>query len=295
MKNLYPLVFMLLFPFLMQSQMEYTPTLKQINIVRTNFKDSKSGEIVNKQILFKEGKIESIKTSDVTQSFFYNTKGLLDKTVKEKTGSNWKEVINYTYDEEDRITKFVKKYQEDGQFVTKKVNFSYDGSRIKLLTQKSDSHDDNVENVEFIVENGIVVRRTCRDRNQQIINKTEYIYSKENAITHKGLVGDKATQNYNFDDKNSVNLLIVKGLFGRNYKVIVPIISYHESEFEFASISNNNLINYTSTSTKYIGKSSKYKYNNFNYPASQSLIEENGIVKTELNYIYDSGTAIVEK
>jgi hypothetical protein len=295
MKNFYTAVFVLLFPILMFSQMEYRPILKQINIVKTNFRDSKSGEIVNKTVLFKDGKILTIKTSDVTQSFFYNLNGLLDMTVKEKMGSNWKEVVNYTYDKEDRLTKFVKKYQEEGQFITKKVDFNYDGARIKAITSKSDSHQDKVEDIEFIVENGIVIRRTCRDRNQQIINKTEYVYAKENAVTHKGMVGDKSTQNYNFDDKNSVNLLIVKGLFGKNYKVIVPIISFHEDEFDFESISNNNLLNFTSSSTKYVGKSSKYKYNNFNYPASQSLIEENGIVKTELTYVYDSGSSNTEK
>jgi hypothetical protein len=287
MKNFYTSVFMMLLPFLMQSQMDNKVKLKQINIVKTNFRDSKSGEIINKTVLFKEGKLQSIQTSDVFQKFFYNTHGLLDMTVKDKVGSNWKEVVNYVYDNENRLIKFVKKYQEEGQFVIKKIDVSYDGPRVKAITTKSSDHQDSVENIEYIVENGIIVRRSSRDRNQQIIKKTEYVYSKDNIVTHKGLVGDKSMQNYVFDDKNSADLLIVQNLFGPNYKVIVPLVSFHEEEFDFESISNNNLLAYSSNSSKYVGKTGKYKYNSMNYPTSHSLIEENGIVKTEMTYLYE--------
>ncbi|MFY7813609.1 MAG: hypothetical protein ACOVRK_00325, partial [Chryseobacterium taeanense] len=44
--------------------------LKQINIVKTNYQNSKDGEIVNKTVVFKDGKIETITTSDVIQKFF---------------------------------------------------------------------------------------------------------------------------------------------------------------------------------------------------------------------------------
>jgi hypothetical protein len=54
----------------MQSQAsENIVKLKQINIVKTNFRNLKSGEIVNKTIFFKDGKLQSIKTSDVI--FFF--------------------------------------------------------------------------------------------------------------------------------------------------------------------------------------------------------------------------------
>jgi hypothetical protein len=290
MKKIYTSVFVLLFPFLMQSQIENKVKLKQINSVKTNFRDSKSGEITNKTILFKEGKLESIQTSDVSQKFFYNTQGLLDMTVKDKVGSNWKEVVNYVYDNQNRLIRFIKKYQEEGQSITKKVVFTYDGARINATTTKSTNHNDSVENIDYTVENGIIVRRSSRDRSQQIVNKTEYVYSKENIVAHKGLIGDKSMQSYVFDDKNSVDLLIVQSLFGLNYKVIVPLISFHEGEFNFESISNNNLLTFSSNSSKYIGKTGKYKYNAMNYPTSHSIVEENGIVKTEMTYQYEFNT-----
>lgn len=279
---------MMAFPCIMQSQIpENSVKLKQINIVKTNFRNLKSGEIINKTILFKDGKLLSIKTSDVIQSFFYNPKELLDMTVKERQGSNWKEVINYAYDKEDRLVKFTKKYEEGGELVTKTVTLTYEGARVKALTKKSNSHQTLLEDIEYIVENGQVARRSSRDRNQQIVNKIEFVYFKDNIVRHKGLLGDKSIKNYTFDDKNSADLLIVKNIFGQNYKVIVPLISYHEEEFDFESISNNNELSFTSTAAEAIGKSRKYKYNTLNYPVSCSLLEENGIVKTEVSYVYE--------
>lgn len=285
-KTYFITLFMIAFSFLAQSQ-ENSVKLKQINIVKTNFKNLKSGETINKTILFKDGKLESIKTSDVIQHFFYNPKGLLDMTVKERVGSNWKEVINYTYNPEEKLIKFTKKYEEGGELVTKTVSITYEGARVKATTKKSNNHQFLVDDIEYIVENGLITRRNSRDRNQQIINKTEYVYSKDNIIRHKGLIGDKTIKNYTFDDKNSAELLIVKNIFGPNYKVIVPLVSFHEEEFDIESISANNELTFVPTTTNYVGVSRKYKYNNLNYPISCSLIEDNGIVRTEKKYIYE--------
>ena len=279
---------MMVFPCLLHSQDQNAPVrLKQINIVKTNYQNSKDGEIVNKTVVFKDGKIQTITTSDVVQHFFYNTKGLLDKTVKDKIGSEWKEVVNYYYDADNNITKFVKKYQEGNDYITKTVTFGYEGARVKVITKKSTNHQNVVDDNEYIVENGIIVRRTTRDRNKAIIGKIEYVYVNDNVVKHKGLVGDKISKTYTFDDKKSVDQLIVQSLFGDNYKVIVPMISYHEEEFSFEAISYNNEMNFSPSSTVLVGMSRKYKYNKLNFPISCSQIEENGIVKTEKTFIYE--------
>jgi len=279
---------MMVFPCLLHSQDQNAAVrLKQINIVKTNYQNSKDGEIVNKTVVFKDGKIQTITTSDVVQHFFYNTKGLLDKTVKDKIGSEWKEVVNYSYDADNNITKFVKKYQEGNDYITKTVTFGYEGARVKVITKKSTNHQNIVDDNEYIVENGIIVRRTTRDRNKAIIGKIEYVYVNDNVVKHKGLVGDKISKTYTFDDKKSVDQLIVQSLFGDNYKVIVPMISYHEEEFSFEAISYNNEMNFSPSSTVLVGVSRKYKYNKLNFPISCSQIEENGIVKTEKTFIYE--------
>lgn len=289
MKIYFLAIIVMVFPCLVHSQnQDAKPVrLKQINIVKTNYQNSKDGEIVNKTVVFKDGKIQTITTSDVIQHFFYNTKGLLDMTVKDKVGSDWKEVVNYTYDADNNITKFVKKYQEGNDYITKVVTFTYEGARVKVITKKSTNHQNLVDDIEYIVENGAIVRRTSRDRNKAIIGKIEYVYFNDNVIKHKGLVGDKISKSFIFDDKNSVDVLIVKSLFGDNYKVIVPMISYHEEEFSFESISPNNEIVFSPSSTVLVGVSRKYKYNKLNFPISCSQIEENGIVKTEKTFIYE--------
>ena len=229
---------MMVFPCILHSQDQNAPVrLKQINIIKTNYQNSKDGEIVNKTVVFKDGKLQTITTSDVVQHFFYNPKGLLDKTVKDKVGSEWKEVVNYSYDADNNITKFIKKYQEGNDYIIKTVTFGYEGARVKVITKKSTNHQNVVDDVEYIVENGIIVRRTTRDRNKAIIGKIEYVYINDNVAKHKGLVGDKISRTYTFDDKKSVDQLIVQNLFGDNYKVIVPMISYHEEEFSFEAIS----------------------------------------------------------
>ncbi|MFZ0599522.1 MAG: hypothetical protein WAM46_21215 [Flavobacterium sp.] len=288
MKTYFLAIMMMVFPCLLHSQDQNAPVrLKQINIVKTNYQNSKDGEIVNKTVVFKDGKIQTITTSDVVQHFFYNTKGWLDMTVKDKIGSDWKEVVNYTYDADNNITKFVKKYQEGNDYITKTVTFGYEGARVKVITKKSTNHQNLVDDIEYIVENGIIVRRTSRDRNKAIIGKIEYVYVNDNVIKHKGLVGDKISKTYTFDDKKSVDQLIVQSLFGDNYKIIVPMISYHEEEFSFEAISYNNEMNFSPSSTVLVGVSRKFKYNKLNYPISCSQIEENGIVKTEKTFIYE--------
>ncbi|OXA69615.1 hypothetical protein B0A67_19185 [Flavobacterium aquidurense] len=288
MKTYFTAIMMMVFPCILHSQDQNAPVrLKQINIVKTNYQNSKDGEIVNKTVVFKDGKLQTITTSDVVQHFFYNPKGLLDKTVKDKVGSEWKEVVNYSYDADNNITKFIKKYQEGNDYITKTVTFGYEGARVKVITKKSTNHQNVVDDVEYIVENGIIVRRTTRDRNKAIIGKIEYVYINDNVAKHKGLVGDKISRTYTFDDKKSVDQLIVQSLFGDNYKVIVPMISYHEEEFSFEAISYNNEMNFSPSSTVLVGVSRKYKYNKLNFPISCSQIEENGIVKTEKTFIYE--------
>ena len=288
MKTYLIALFMMAMPCLVFSQNSTTETkLKAIHSVKTNFKNLKDGEIIHKNYTFKDGKLLNIKTSDVIQSFFYNPKELLDMTVKERVGSNWKEVINYTYNNNDQLIKFVKKYEENGELVTKTVSIAYEGSRVKVITKKSNSQQAVVDDIEYVVENGIIIRRSTRDRNQQIVKKVEYLYFKENPIRHKDLLGDKQIKNFTFDDKNSVNALLVQNIFGTHYKVIVPIISFHEEEFEFESICNNNVLNFSSTAVDAVGKTRKYKYNTSNFPVSCSLIESNGIVKTEISYSYE--------
>ena len=208
-------------------------------------------------------------------------------TVKDKIGSDWKEVVNYTYDADNNITKFVKKYQEGPDYITKVVTFFYEGARIKVTTKKSTNHQNLVDDIEYIVENGIIVRRTSRDRNKAIIGKIEYAYTNDNVVRHRGLVGDKISKTYTFDDKKSVDQLIVQSLFGDNYKVIVPMISYHEEEFSFEAISYNNEVNFSPSSTALVAVSRKYKYNKLNFPIFCTQIEENGIVKTEKTFIYE--------
>lgn len=279
---------MMVLPCLVHSQNDTAPVrLKQINIVKTNYQNSTDGEIVNKTVVFKDGKIQTITTSDVVQHFFYNKTGLLDMTVKDKVGSDWKEVVNYTYNADNNIIKFVKKYQEGPDYITKVVTFFYEGARIKVTTKKSTNHQNLVDDIEYIVENGIIVRRTSRDKNKQIVGKIEYVYTNDNVVRHKGLVGDKISKTYTFDDKKSVDQLIVQSLFGDNYKVIVPMISYHEDEFSFEAISYNNEVNFSPSSAALVAVSRKYKYNKLNFPIFCSQIEENGIVKTEKTFIYE--------
>lgn len=271
----------------LQSQnLDKSLQLKQIAVVKTNFRNLKSGEAVHKNYTFENGKLSSIKTSDVTQNFFYNKKGLLDHTVKDRVGSNWKEVNNYAYDAQDRLILFTKKYEENGKIVTKTVTYTYEGARIKQVTKKSTTQQLFVEEVDYVVENGLVVRRSVRDRNQQIIHKTEYFYNKGNPNKQSGLLGDKTIKYFGYDDKESANLLMVKNIFGPHYQMIVPLVSFQEEEFEFTYISPNNELKFTSTANTIV-RAGTFKYNTQNYPASYSLIEDSGMIKTVKTYTYE--------
>lgn len=288
MKTYFTIFFTMIFAYLMKTQAQETAVqLKQINVVKTNYRDLKSGDIVNKTISFQDGKLTSIKTSDVIQNFFYNQLGLLDRSVKEKEGSNWKEVINYSYDSSNRLTKLSQKYEQGGEITTKTVTYTYEGSRIKAITKKSITQNAIVENIEYIVENGLVVRSSARDRNEQIINKKEYVYYKGNVSQRKGLFGDKSSQFYTFDDKYSADLLIVSNIFGENYRVIVPIVASHEQEFDLQMISESNELTYRNTAANDIIRAGKFTYNKLNYPATYSLTEDNGMLKTAKTYIYE--------
>ncbi|MBK0369759.1 hypothetical protein [Flavobacterium agrisoli] len=263
------------------------PVLKQIKVVQKFYKTSKNGEIINKDILFKEGKLASVKTSDVIQHFFYDENGLLNKTTKERVGSDWKEVTGFKYDPDGRILQFSKKYQEGNEYVTKSVKFTYEGARIKAEAKRSNSHQQLVEDVEYVVENGLIARRVLRDRNKQIIGKTEYAYNNGNVTRHTGLVGDKSIKMFTYDDKGSADLLIVQNLFGVHYKVITPLISFYDEEFDFQSISENNELTFKATSDKYTPISKKFKYNAQNYPQTSHVIEGDGLVVTDATYYYE--------
>lgn len=269
--------------------LDQSKQLKQITVVKTNFRNLKSGEAVHKNYTFENGKLSTIKTSDVTQSFFYNKKGLLDHTVKDRVGSNWKEVINYTYDTQNRLIVFTKKYDENGKTVTKSVTYNYDGSRIKQVTKKSTTQQLFVEEVDYVVENGLVVRRSVRDRNQQITLKTEYFYDKGNPTKQSGLVGDKTIHYFGYDTKTSARLLLVKTMFGPNYQVIVPLVSFQEEEFAWNDISSNNEINYRSTASPII-KAGQFKYDASNYPTAYNLVEDNGMIKTVKTFSFEPAT-----
>jgi hypothetical protein len=56
------------------------------------------------------------------------------------------------------------------------------------------------------------------------------MYFKENIVRHKGLIGIHRI--IRLTTKNSVNALMVQNIFGANYKVIVPLVSFHEEEFD---------------------------------------------------------------
>ncbi len=287
-KNYFMVICLMALSSVIRGQMmEEYPKLKNIKVVKKFFRNSQNDETITKDIHFKDGKLTTVKTSDVVQNFFYNEKGLLNKTTKERVGSNWNEVTQYYYDPKDRLVEFSKKYQDGNEYVVKTVKFTYEGAHIKAEAKKSNSHNQLVEDIEYIVENGLIVRRVSRNRNNQIIGKTEYSYYNENVSRHTGLVGDKTIKMYTYDGKNSVNLLIVKSLFGANYKVITPLISFYDEEFDFQSISKNNELTFKATSQKYTPVTESFKYNASNYPVSSLRIDGDGFAKTESIYFYE--------
>ncbi|KIX21485.1 hypothetical protein SY27_07195 [Flavobacterium sp. 316] len=256
--------------------------LKQIKSVETN---TLNGDKITKTYSFQDGKLTSIKTSDLIQSFFYNKKGILDKTVKEREGSTWKEVASYFYDESDRLVKFTSKYEEGDENVTKTVTFKHEGSRIIAITKNSNSSLKFTKYIDYVVENGKIIRESERNLSQKIINKKEMHYYKDNLSRYKGLVGDKSIDNYTYDDKNSAMLLLVKNVFGENYQTIVPLIAPHENEFPIESISYHNFLNFSSTATHKTKYGNTYTYNNLNFPKTHT--QNKGKLKTVVSYEYE--------
>ena len=288
MKTFFTALFVVCLIFFAQAQEQENPIrLKQINVVITKFRNLKSGESINKTYEFSEGKLRTIQTSDVTQSFFYNPNGILDRTVKEKMGSNWKEVVTYSYDSQNRLTKFKKNYLEGNETITKTVSYTYQGARVRAITKRSVTKEAVVEDNEFIIDKGVISRRALRDRNQQIITKNEYNYLSGNMYKDQGLFGDKTIKYFTYDDKNSADYLMVQNIFGENFMTIVPLVSFHDEEFNFQMISQGNELTYKSTQAIQVVRSGSFKYNANNYPESYSLSEEEGMVKTVKNYIYE--------
>jgi hypothetical protein len=45
--------------------------------------------------------------------------------------------------------------------------------------KKSNSPQSQMEDIEYVIENGLINRRLTRDRNQQIVNKIEYVFQRK--------------------------------------------------------------------------------------------------------------------
>jgi hypothetical protein len=258
--------------------------LKEIKSLRTR---SNSDEVINKTYKFIDGKLSSIQTSDIIQSFFYNPNGYLNRSVKERIGSDWKELVTYKYDDNDRLIKLTNEYKENNSSLIKTVTFTYSGSRITAVTTKSNTHIKYTQYMEYVIEEGQIVRESERNLNQDYVNKKEIGYYKDNLSIRKGLFGDKSSDYYAYDDKNSIQLLLLENVFGANYKTIVPLVAPHEKEFLLEGISQHNLLKYSSNSPSKLEYTYTYTYNNLGYPKTSILLENNKIEKTTATYSYE--------
>lgn len=261
-----------------------TVRLKKISSIEKNLINN---QMVTKTHTFEKGKLISIKTSDVIQTFFYNENGLLDHTVKDRVGSNWKEVTNYYYNANNQLIKHTNKYQDGSESAVKTVVFKYDGTRITSITTRTDSKQKFTQYLEYVVEEDKIVRETERNLNQDIIQKREFYYYKDNFVRSRGFVGDKSSDMYIYDDKNSAQMLIAESLFGANFKIIVTMISIHEREVLLESMSLHNLIKFTTSSASKAGYQYNYTYNSDNYPKTHTAINENKELKTDVTYEYE--------
>ncbi|NHN27854.1 hypothetical protein FIA58_019425 [Flavobacterium jejuense] len=261
---------------------EVSVKLKQIKSTETN---TSTGEVITKTYSFQNGKLVSIKTSDIIQSFFYNTNGNLDRTVRENEMSDWKEVASYFYDGRNNLIKYVNEYEEGGKSVTKTINYSYDGSKIRAVTKKSNSTLKFVQWVDYTLENGRIINESERDINQKVISNRRIDYIEGDLIAYKGVFGDRSTDSYDYDDKESAMRLVVKNVFGKNYKTIVTLIAPHEREFPLESISYHNFLKFTSTTPSKKEYKYVYTYNDLNYPKTH--IEHTGKLKTIVDYEYE--------
>lgn len=273
----------LVLPLLAISQSEEKPIkLKQIESIAVN---TANGDRITKTYSFKDGKLSAIQTSDIVQGFFYNKNGYLDRTVRENVISSWKEVASYYYDNYNRLIKYTNLYDGGSNTVTKTVTFSYEGSRITAITKRSNSSLKFVQYIDYAEKDGNIASETERDLNRKIISNKLIDYVDNDLVTYKGVVGDKSTDSYIYDEKNSAMLLMVKNIFGNNYKTAVLLIASHEREFAIEYISTHNFVKFTSTKPSKKEYSYSYTYNEQNYPKTHFMQE--GSIKTTVTYDYE--------
>ncbi|WP_130734124.1 hypothetical protein [Flavobacterium sp. J27] len=273
------------FVFALCVQAQETETsvkLKQITSTETN---TKTGEYSTKKYTFQDGKILSIKTSDIVQSFFYNANGYLDRTVRENEMSDWREVASYFYDDRNNLIKYVNEYEEGGKSVSKTITYKYEGNKIKAITKRSNSSLKFVQWIDYTLENGRIVNESERDINEKVISNRRIDYIEGDLIAYKGVFGDRSTDSYDYDDKFSAMRLFVQNVFGKNYKTIVTLIAPHEKEFPLESISYHNFLKFSSTTPSKKEYRYIYTYNDLNYPKTH--IEHTGLLKTIVNYEYE--------
>ncbi len=268
-------------PFVAFSQMV---RLKKISSIEKNLVNN---QVVTKTHTFDKGKLVSIQTSDVVQNFFYNENGLLDHTVKERVGSNWKEVANYYYNANNQIVKHTNKYQDGVESAVQTVVFKYDGTRVTAVTTRTDSKAKFSKYLEYVIEDGVVVRETERNLNQDIIQKREFYYYKENFVRSRGFVGDKSSDTYIYDDKNSVSKLIAQSLFGENYKTLVPLLAVYEREITLDAISEHNLQKFQTSSASKMPFEYSFTYTAADYPKTAVLINNDKDIKTDITFEYE--------
>jgi DNA-directed RNA polymerase subunit H (RpoH/RPB5) len=259
-----------------------TVKLKKIASVETN---TTTGEKITKNYFFNEGKLASIKTSDIVQSFFYNKNGDIDRTVRENEVSSWKEVASYYYDDKNRLSKYVNDYDGGGTVITKTITFKYEGSKITAITKRSNSSLKFVQYIDYGVKDWRIASETERDLNQKIVSNRLIDYQDNNLVTYKGVVGDKATDIYVYDEKKSAMQLLVKNVFGVNYKINLLLIAPHEREFAIENMSNHNFLKFTSTKSSKKEYSYSYTYNELDYPKTHTHID--GVITTTVTYDYE--------
>lgn len=272
-------LFVFALSFYAQSQ---TVNLKQIESIETN---TSTGEKITKNYFFNDGKLASIKTSDIVQSFFYNKDGNLERTVRENEMSSWKEVTSYFYDENKRLSKYVNDYDSGGTVISKIITFKYDGSRITAITKRSNSRLKFVQYIDYSVKDWRIVSETERDLNRKIVTNRLVDYSENDLSTYKEVIGDKSTDSYVYDDKKSAMQLLVKNVFGENYKTNLLLIAPHEREFTIDNMSIHNFLKFTSTKSSKKEYAYSYTYNEMEYPKTHTYID--GVKTTVVTYSYE--------
>ena len=281
-KNLLALLGFVFIFYVQAQESDVSIKLKQITSIETN---TKTGEYITKKYTFQDGKLASIKTSDIIQSFFYNSNGYLERTVRENEMSGWKEVATYEYDTRHNLIKYVNEYEEGGKSVTKTITYKYDGNKIRAITKKSNSPLKFVQWIDYTLENGRIVNESERDINEKVISNKRIDYIEGDLIAYKGVFGDRSTDSYDYDDKQSAMRLVVQNVFGKNYKSIVTLIAPHEKEFPLESISYHNFLKFSSTTPSKKEYQYTYTYNEMDYPKTH--VEHTGLLKTIVSYEYE--------